>query len=68
MKIKRKSPLTGKINEMEIAVTEKELQAYANDRSLMIQDAFPNLSPAEREFIKTGFTQSDWDAMFGGEE
>ena len=29
----------------------------------MIQDAMPNISADHREFIKTGITPSEWEAM-----
>jgi hypothetical protein len=32
----------------------------------LIQDAFPQLSPAAREFIKTGTTAAEWVDTFGG--
>jgi hypothetical protein len=32
---------------------------------MLIQDAFPHLHKAYREFIKTGTTPSEWDEMFG---
>ena len=34
----------------------------------MIQDAFPNLSADQREFIQTGILASEWDAMFSDDE
>jgi hypothetical protein len=66
MKIKRTSPLTGIEHEMEIAVTREQLDAWLG--GVNVQDAMPNLTPAEREFIKTGYTQEDWDAMFPPED
>lgn len=33
-----------------------------------IQSAFSNLSPAQREEIKTGIHPACWDAVFGSEE
>lgn len=63
MRIARKSPLTGKINVMELDVTEEQLERYSR-REGLIQNVFPHLTPAEREFIKTGYTQEDWDTLF----
>ena len=34
----------------------------------LIQDAFPELAPEEREQLKTGTHAACWDAMFGGLE
>lgn len=39
---------------------------WTNGRN--IQDAFPFLNPSEREFLLTGMTKEDWDALFGGPE
>lgn len=30
---------------------------------LLIQDALPELTPAERELLMTGYTQEDWDQI-----
>ena len=62
MLIERVSPFSGKTNVMDLDVTEADLWLYRN--GALLQQAFPNLSPAEREFIKSGFTQEDWDMMF----
>lgn len=34
------------------------------DDGMYIQEALGFLSPGEREFIKTGITPDEWDAMF----
>ena len=47
---------------MDIAVTEEQMQAYAN--GALVQHAFPNLSADEREFIMTGITAQEWDQAF----
>jgi hypothetical protein len=36
------------------------------DRGALVQVAFPFLSNAEREFLMTGITPQEWEAMFGG--
>ena len=59
----RKSPLTNKVNVMEIGVTQEEWLAHLLTHN-MIQDAFPQLTPEEREFLKTGYTQEDWNEIF----
>lgn len=71
--IERRSPLTGQINRMAMKLDLRDLDRYygidvtTNPRP-MIQDCFPYLTPVEREFIKTGYTESDWQAMFGGDD
>ena len=61
MLIKRKSPFSGETNQMEIDVTTEQLAAYA--AGILLQDAFPHLTPDEREFIKTGITAAEWEAL-----
>lgn len=67
MLIQRTSPLTGNVNYMEIDVTQEQLDAWKSRRQL-IQDAMPNLTADEREFIKTGYTPEDWAKIFPPEE
>jgi len=62
MLITRTSFLSGKTNTREIPVTEAQLKAWQD--GVMIQDAMPNLSADDREFIKTGITVEEWDATF----
>lgn len=68
MLITRTSPRTGKPTTLDLPVTLEQLSAYALNRGLLIQHAFPDLTPGEREFIKTGFTEADWAAMFPPED
>lgn len=37
------------------------------EQGLNIQDAFPMLSPDEREFIKSGMLPEEWNALFAEE-
>ena len=66
MKLPRLSPISGKIHTMDLDVTKDQFVAW--EKGALIQDAFPNLTPDEREFIKTGVTRDEWDAMFGDGE
>jgi hypothetical protein len=68
MLITRTSPLTGKTNIMDLAVTQAQLNELASNNRRLIQQIFPNLTQSEREFIKTGYTQEDWDTMFNDSE
>ena len=58
---------TGKEHTMDLDVTEEQLRSYY-EGGLLIQNAFPHLSADEREFIKTGVTPEEWEAIFGGDE
>lgn len=62
MLIIRTSPFSGKTNSMEIEVTQEQISSWEN--GTLIQDAMPNLTPDEREFIKTGITREEWDNAF----
>jgi hypothetical protein len=62
MEIKRKSPFENKYNTLNIDVTQEQLDAWKN--GCLIQDAMPNLTPDEREFIKSGITPAEWEKLF----
>lgn len=62
MKIERISPISGKVNEMDIDISEEQLNDWK--RGTLIQHAMPQISPSEREFILTGITSEEWDALF----
>ena len=62
MQIIRTSPFSGNTNSMEIEVTQEQLSSWEN--GTLIQNAMPNLSADEREFIKTGITPEEWDSAF----
>lgn len=62
MQITRKSNLTGVVRTFDLAVTEAQLLAYAQGD--LLQEAFANLTADEREFIKSGITQEEWDEVF----
>lgn len=63
MKITRTSPFTGKEHTLDIPVTEQQLRDWQS--GVLIQNAMPNLTPDEREFIKTGITAEEWDRFLG---
>lgn len=65
MHITMTSSLTGKSHTMDLPVTPNQISRYEKGEGL-IQQIFPNLSPAEREFLKTGITPEEWNAYFGG--
>lgn len=53
-------PICGK--QQTIKVHPVSLEAYWN--GALLQDAFPSLTPTEREAIKTGICSDCWDEMF----
>jgi hypothetical protein len=62
MKLTRISPLTNRATTLDLDITPDQLDAWA--QGMLIQQAFPHLTPAEREFIHTGYTAEDWVKMF----
>lgn len=68
MIIERKSIVTGKVYEMEINITTQQLFDFMNGRSGLAQEAFPDLSVDEREFIISGIHPIEWNELFGNEE
>ena len=62
MQITKTSILTGKTSTMSLPITQKQLDLYNNTR-MKIQEVFPNLDNSQREFIKTGITQEEWDNL-----
>lgn len=66
MQIQRVDPYTGKLNTLDLNVTKEQLDLYAN--GTLLQDAFPHLTPTEREFIKTGLTEESQNKIFGEED
>ena len=62
MLITRRSPFTGKVNTREINCTISQLIAWEKLR-VNIQDAMPNLSADDREFILTGITPDEWPGV-----
>lgn len=62
MLIKRVSNISGIEHEMEINITEQQLQKWKNGM-LMIHE-MPALTADEREFLYTGITPEEWDSHF----
>ena len=66
MNITRTSMVSGVTRTLDLPVTQQQLDSYA--QGALLQNAFPNLNPDEREFIKSGITAEEWESLFGGEE
>ena len=63
MIITRTSPVTNITRTMHLPVTEAQLEAWEGGG--LIQNTFPDLTPGQREFLKTGITDEEWDYIFG---
>lgn len=66
MLITRKSILSGKERTLDLPVTEEQLSRWQSGE--LIQNAMPHLTAGEREFIKTGVTDEEWDTEFANLE
>ena len=64
--ITRTSMFTGIERTLDLDFTAEQLAEWEN--GALIQDAMPNLSAADREFIMTGVTDEEWHEEFGDEE
>lgn len=66
MQITRTSIFTGITRTKELPITIHQWYEYVN--GVCAQDAFPQLSDSQREFILTGITDSEWDQYMSDEE
>lgn len=67
MKVTRTSVLSGVRRTMDLDVLQEQLDNYHSGR-VLLQDAFPHLGNADREFIKTGITEEEWNEVFPDDE
>jgi hypothetical protein len=63
MNITRTSIMSGITRTLDLPVTSQQLAAY--EGGVLLQNAFPHLDADQREFIHTGITTEEWDAMVG---
>lgn len=68
MIVERQSIVSGKVYQMDINITEEQLFNFINGRSGLAQEAFPDLSIDEREFIISGIHPNEWNELFGNED
>ena len=62
MLITRQSQWSGKVRTLDIPVTYDQL--YEWKRGALIQNAMPNLTADQREFLMTGVTAEEWEEMW----
>lgn len=62
MKVTKTSPLTGKSNSVIMDVTQEQIDLWKS--GVLIQDAMPQLSLDEREFIISGYLPNEWDQLW----
>jgi len=61
MLIEKRSVLSGKLHIKQIDVTREQVENWQG--GMLIQDAMPDLSIADREFLMTGATPDEWAAL-----
>ena len=61
MLITRTSTFSGVTRTIDMPVTDEQMQLWAS--GVLIQDAMPNLSDSQREFILSGMVDEEWDQM-----
>ena len=66
MLITKRSSITGNSHSREINVTQAQLDSWAS--GMFIQNAMPNLSTDDREFLMTGVTPEEWDKYIKNDE
>ena len=59
MLIVRTSILSGTTHALDISISETQMEAWL--LGMPIQQAMPELTDAEREFIMTGITEDEWE-------
>ena len=62
MLISKFSPISMKDHTRDIPVTQEQLNAWKS--GVLIQNAMPNISADDREFLMTGITPEEWDCHF----
>ena len=70
MLVTNTSQLSGKETTLELDITHEQLERFENRRANgeYVQTIFPNLTPAEREFLLTGISPIEWENIFGSPE
>lgn len=61
-----KSLFTGAVNTMTLPITEREWNSWQSGQH--IQHAMPHLTPDQREFLLSGATPEEWDALYGSDD
>ena len=65
MIIEKQSLISGKTYQMELDITQQQLNDFVDGISGLAQDSCPHLSVDEREFIISGIHPVEWRELFG---
>ena len=64
MVLARKCRVTNELVTLTVTIVEY----YRWKGGECSQNVWPNLTPDEREFIQTGYTQAEWESIFSGSD
>lgn len=62
MIVRKRSPITGKMNTLDLDITEEQWAAWQS--GLYVQNAMPHLTADEREFLISGCAPGEYDETF----
>lgn len=63
--VTKRCSICSEINTLEV---DRDMYIQWQERRILIQDAFPNLSKVGREILMTGTCGGCWENMFSEEE
>jgi len=66
MIIRKRNIFTGKVSAVELNVTPEQIARWQGGE--LIQNAMPQLSTDEREFLISGLLPEEWDELMSEEE
>jgi hypothetical protein len=66
MKFTRISLISKQETTRDLPITPEQLAKWK--AGALVQDAFPNLSPEDREWFMTGIIEEEWRALIGEED
>lgn len=66
MIVRRRNIITKKVRELELDVTQEQIDRWVAGE--LIQNAMPQLSRDECEFLISGFLPHEWDELMSEEE
>jgi hypothetical protein len=66
MKVTKKNPISGVENTLDLDITQEQFDRWQSGE--LIQNAMPNLSLEEREFLISGLLPGEFDQLFSPDE
>lgn len=66
MQVTRRSMVSGQEHTLDLPVTPEQMALY--EAGWLAQDVFPDLTPAQREFLISGTTPEEWQEFIADPE